>query len=267
MKRKIFSLLILLCTALLLFSSCSDLSTENEAAREMTENFLDAVLANDLETAYSVMAKETDKNGFSQVFPRMVSLFQNPESYTLKQTGWNVSINNGIKTTVVTYTMETDAEKIFIVRSSLTEGYEGLYRIDFNDTEWITKKEDSFSALNIVLIVYSIAAIAFCVWMLVDCIRRKITKKPLWIILILLGINLSLTISPERMNFNWTIGLFLKLSGVNANIYQNLLTISVLIPVGAIIYFFIRKRITVKPTTNTVIETTATEIKEETENP
>ena len=92
-------------------------------------------------------------------------------------------------------------------------------------------------------------------------------KKPLWIILILLGINLSLTISPERMNFNWTIGLFLKLSGVNANIYQNLLIISVLIPVGAIIYFFIRKHIAVKPTNNTVIETTATEIKDETENP
>ncbi|MBQ8498108.1 MAG: hypothetical protein IJ489_11740 [Clostridia bacterium] len=260
MKRKIFSLTILLLASLMLFSSCSDLATENEAAREMTETFIDATLANDLETAYAVMTPGTDKESFSQVFPKIASLFQGAESYTLKQTAWHTNINNGVKTTTFTYSMETDEEKTFIVQSSLTEGYEGLYWINFNDTEWVTNKAESFSPLNIALIIYSVASIAFCVWMLVDCIRRKITKKPLWIILNLIGINLALTISPERMNFNWSIGLFLKISGVTPNIYQNLLTISVLLPVGAIIYFFIRKRIATKPMQNTVVEGEAKDI-------
>ena len=66
--------------------------------------------------------------------------------------------------------------------------------------------------------------------------------------------------TPERLNFRWAIGLFLKLSGVTANIDQNSLAVGILIPVGAIIYFFIRKRITKKEPQPNVIEGTAVEI-------
>ncbi len=267
MKRKLFSLIALLFAALMLFSSCADLATENEHARELTETFLDAAFANDLEAAYAVMTPETDKESFSQVFPKIASLFESAESYTLKQTGWYTTLKNGVQTTTMTYSAETNEEKIFIVQSSLTEGYEGLTWINFNDTEWVTKKAASFAPLNIGLIVFSVLAIAFSVWMLIDCIKRKIAKKPLWIILILLGVNLSLTLSAEKINFNWAIGLFCKLSGVNANIYQNLLTISVLIPVGAIVYFIVRKHITKKEPQNNVIETEVKEIDTTPENP
>ena len=260
MKQKLFSAFILLFAALLLFSSCSNIPQENETARELTEQFIDAVIANNPDAAYAVLAKETDPESFSQVFPQIVGFFDGVESYTLEQTGWHTALNNGIQTTTMTYSVETDHEKVLIVKSTFVEGYDGLYRINFNDTGWIFAKISDLSPLNIGLIIFSIVAIAFSVWMLVDCIKRKVNKKPLWIILILLGINLTLTMTPELLNFRWAIGLFLKLSGVTANIDQNSLAVGILIPVGAIIYFFIRKRITKKETQPNVIEGTAVEI-------
>ena len=266
MKHRLFSLIALLFAALLLFSSCG-LVTENEDARELTEAFLDAVFANDSEAAYAVIAPGTNQDGFSQVFPKMVSLFEGAESYTLKQTGWHTSLNDGVQQSTMTYALTTNEENVFVVQSTFVEGYEGIYLINLKDTKWVTQKAKTLTPLNIGLIILSVLAIAFSVWMLVDCIKRKVPKKPLWILLILLGVNLSLTIMPERINFNWAIGLFLKLSGVNADIYQNLLTISALLPIGAIVYFIVRKHITKKEPKNNVIEGEAKEIESTPENP
>ena len=260
MKRKLFSAILLLFAALLLFSACNNIPQETEKARELTEQFIDAVIANDPDTAYAVLTKEADPERFSQVFPQMVALFDGTENYTIKQNGWHTSLNNGVQTTTMTYALETDKEKVLIIQSTLVEGYEGLYRINFSDTEWVTTKSKELMPLNAALIVFSLAAMAFSIWMLVDCIKRKVSKKPLWIILILLGIKLTLTMTPQNFKFNWAMGLFLKLSGVNADIYSNVLTITCLIPIGAIIYFFVRKRITKKDPPPSVIEGTAVEI-------
>jgi hypothetical protein len=147
------------------------------------------------------------------------------------------------------------------------EGYEGIYLINFKDTEWVTNKAETITPFNIALIILSIFEIAFSVWMLVDCIKRKVAKKPLWILLILFGIKLSLTITPERFNFNWSFGLFLQISGVYGDIYQNLITASLLLPIGAVVYFIVRKHITKKEPKNNVIEGEAKEIESTPENP
>ncbi len=260
MKRRLFSLIALLFATLMLFTSCGNLMQENEDVRKMTESFLDATIANDAEAAYAVLTEISDKESFSQVFPQIVSLFDGVESYTLKQTGWYTSLDNGVQTTTMTYSVETNEETVFIVKSTVKDGFDDLYLISFNDTKWVTTKGEELMPLNIGLIIVSVAAMAFSIWMLVDCIKRKVSKKPLWIILILLGIKFSLTFTHQNMKFNWATGLFLHLSGVNADIYANTVTISLLIPVGAIVYFIIRKRITKKESAPTVIEGEAKEI-------
>lgn len=267
MKRNLFSAFILLFAALLLFSSCSNIPKENETARELTKQFLDAVIANNPDAAYAVMVKELELENFSQVFPQIVTLFDGAKSYTIKQTGWHTTLNRGIRTTTMTYSVKTDHEKVLIFKSTFVEGYEGLYHINLTDTEWVATTGKEMLPLNIALISFSLVAMAFSVWMLIDCIKRKVSKKPLWIILILFGIKLTLTMTPQNFKLNWAVGLFLKLSGVNADIYKNALTISCLIPVGAIIYFFIRKRITKKEPQPSVIEGVAKEIGSTSENP
>jgi hypothetical protein len=85
---------------------------------------------------------------------------------------------------------------------------------------------------------------AFTVWMLVDAIRRKMTKKALWIILILLSLSLSFTTGPNTVNNSFMVTLFLTPSSYQAVIPNETLTLTVVLPLGSLIYFFLRKKLT-----------------------
>ena len=268
MKHKLISLIALLFAALLLFSSCGDIASENKELRTLTDAFMEALLANDAETAYGIMNQKNDKEMFVQNFSEISEFFNGVTSYTLAQTGLHTSIQNGTQTTTVTYSMKTNDEKTYILQAAAIKGEEGLTGIKFQSTDWVMKKSESLSTLRIALLVYSLASAAFCIWMLVDCFKRKLSKKPLWILLILAGIKFAVRFTQAGANIHFSLGIFFSLSGVSTNVTQGLVTATIILPVGAIVYFFLRKRLTKKAVSDeNVIEGEAKEISTESENP
>jgi len=83
--------------------------------------------------------------------------------------------------------------------------------------------------------------------MLIDCAKRNIKWKPLWIILILMGM-FTVVISDSR--FSVHIGLVLAEYCHLKLFTSGSFELNLALPVGAIVYFFIRK--TLPPKTSPV---------------
>ena len=84
----------------------------------------------------------------------------------------------------------------------------------------------------------------FCVWMFIDCLKRRLRYKVLWAIVTCVFAGLSVTIGTTGVNFNTHFLLALPLTGISADPSVLAITASVFLPIGAIFYFFMRKRLT-----------------------
>ena len=102
--------------------------------------------------------------------------------------------------------------------------------------------------IRIVLWVFSGLAIAFTVWMLVDCLRRKMKYKVLWAIIIFFGIAFTVTVG-ETSNLSFNMGLFFQTSSIDADPALVSVVTKLVIPVGAILYLCLRKKFTINPNT------------------
>jgi hypothetical protein len=98
--------------------------------------------------------------------------------------------------------------------------------------------------VNAVLKVISLAFMAFTVWMFVDVLRRRMNRKVIWVLLTLIHAGISLVIGPSQFNIKFNFKIAIGLSGITAYNSSLAVATSVLLPVGAIIYFFVRKKLT-----------------------
>lgn len=242
-KSRILALLtavIIIACTVSVFSSCGD-TEKNDQAKSLTEQFVNSVVADDADAAFSLMTPGVDKTEFDSFFVIIRGYFEGAKDYELNQTGWNVNINNGVSSYRVTFTVNTDNGAEIEVETTIVEGYENIYHIHF------TPIKSSDSALPILFpfqmgaLALSLAEIAFCIWMIVDCAKRNIKKKALWIILILVGVSVGLSVG-QGIHFDWLIGLVIGGSSVTTS--GGLVSFEVMIPVGAIIYFILRKKMT-----------------------
>ena len=100
-----------------------------------------------------------------------------------------------------------------------------------------------FAVLLVLLLMY-----AFVIWMLVDCIRRKLKRKVLWVLLVFLGVAFTVTVG-NQIGFKFMIGLMFQNSTVDADPYIKAVVTKLVVPVGAIVYFFLRKKYTINSET------------------
>jgi hypothetical protein len=160
-----------------------------------------------------------------------------------------MNIDNGITTYRTSYKVETDNGSTLLFTVKTAKEFEGIYAVNFYDaTDFINDTDRLIPTLNVVFIVISLLAIGFTLWMIIDCIRRNIRRKVLWIILNFIGLLFSFTFNyGGDVNFNFTIGLILRFSNITADIWTASVKASIVLPIGSLIYFLVRKKYTLKP--------------------
>lgn len=232
------SLLVCLLTVLTLLSGC--MAEEVEASIQANcKRVMDAMIAKDPDAAYDVMKNAGTREEFDAFYMQVISYFDGVGSYELQQTGWETTVTNGETVYTVTFAAELSNGRTYILTCSERPGLEGLTGFFLEDSEqnlinnvpvWI----------RILLVVLSLAIMGFSVWMIVDCVKRKPDGKVLWIILMLCTVTLSLTVS-DGFHLQYSVGLILSFWKIGVG--ENGMFIDIVFPVGAVVYFFLRKRL------------------------
>lgn len=233
----------LLCLALL--AGCNDFVPKNDAHTELCHRMMRHVIANDFESAYTLVRAAGSKEDFRVVFEALRTLMNGSDSYELEQTGWYVNIKEGVTSYTSTFQVNASGGAVILLQIKTVEGIEGMASFYLHDATEFAQGVGRYKGINVAFILLWIASLAFTVWMLVDCIRRRIKKrKALWIIAILLGLSLTLTMGESGVNFGFNLGTFLSISQVKAVIPSLSVVYSLYLPIGAIAYLIARKRIT-----------------------
>ena len=95
--------------------------------------------------------------------------------------------------------------------------------------------------VRVLLILGFAASLALCIWMTVDCVKRPIRFKVLWIILIWVSVILQVSMIGTSFRFNFFFTVIPTWGSLLATVSSFLLRIPV--PVGALIYLAVRQKI------------------------
>jgi hypothetical protein len=235
-------LLTLLAITVLVLSGCESALIDNGMHRNECELYVNALLNEDFEAAHAVtpaLSKEEHRPYFEQ----FCKSFEGATSYELTQTGWKINTINGTTVKIAAYQIELDNGTTCQLTLQTTEGHEGISYINFNDSTKFIESTKDVKNINIVLIVVSIVLMAFPLWMLIDCIKRKMLKKVWWIICILLSLSLTFTSGAGTSNFSFMLTLLFQPWAIKAIIPNETVSLTVVLPLGALIYFFRRKKL------------------------
>lgn len=232
---------IMLCVLLLTATGCR--AFDNEEVRARTEAMLTAILADDVDAAYACMAPSIERAPFDEGYEQVHTLIGGVETYELKAIYLQVSVNNGVKTTQVTYQLLTE-ETAYEIQAMIDERYAGL--ISF----YVTPSSNAAGAsivgqhpLQLVFLAVAAVETAFVVWMTVDCARRRTKNKVLWLLIILFGmLSVTFTIAGGSMNMGANFGFLLSFTSLSMNggYYAGA---RILLPIGAVVYAILRKRL------------------------
>ena len=245
-KRKIGALICALLILALTFCGCDiDIKEDVKTQKQLCEKMIDRVIENDAEGAYALVSDVGTKEEFLPVWEEMRGALKESKSYEIKATGWKTNINNGNEITQVTLEVTTDDGKTcqFTVTTLGDGSVAGLHFLDSTD---FIESTSYVPAVKIVLMLISLAFAAFSVWMFVDAIRRRMKRKVWWVLLTLVHAGITLVTGPSQFNIKFNVKLVFGLSDVAVYNSSLAVAIGIFIPVGAIIYFFMRKKLSAK---------------------
>ena len=251
-KKLVMSVCIIILTVLILCSGCAAVlqELENAEVRQSTEKMLDALIANDLQAAYSLVNKICTEEDFKLAFTQMQQLLGNADAYELKLLSIyvNSSVTNGQKISSVSsvYEMTTESRRVIVsIRMDDQIGLNSFYitpyeKSDYCFTGTLNSIKDATGAQWGFLLL-NVIAIGLTVFALVDCSRQKIKKKALWILLLVLGfVSLGATISPTSFKLNFKVGWITAYSAL-IRYGSGTVMLRLMLPVGTIIYFVKRR--------------------------
>ena len=266
-------LLLILCLALVLAVAGCSVVPDNEQIRADTEAMLNAIAAGDAEAGYALIRNGGSKTQFTSFMYEVRSQCGVLDEYTLTPVNIQAKMNNGVTLTEVVYQMDTDRGR-FLVTSVASSAYDGLvgFHINPDTTVHATGTPTTMAGADMaqwLMLAVWVAELGFMVWMVVDCARKKMKHK--WLCLIAVW---AVQIMPSvrmgegmlKVNVNFLVNLIPAATSLVR--YTNGETVfQLMIPLGALIYFFRRKKLT-SPTPEPTAETaedTANPIPEATE--
>ena len=220
---------------------------EDPQLRADTEKLLNAMIADDYDTARDAIYEGVNEADFRQMYTSLQPYLTGMEQYTLVASNINKTVKNGVSSTNVRYMM-TAGEQKFLVDVARIEGYEGLTAFYLNEYQPVTVTGtlghmQGANAAQWTFLAIGILEIVFAIWMFVDCCRHKIRRKWLWLLLIALGyVILSVIAAPEQFRINFNVGAFLSYTSLICYSTGGA-TCQVVIPVGAIVYLSMRKKL------------------------
>lgn len=253
-KNKIALFLCMIFALSMLFGGCS-IKEDSEISRQLCEDMVDHIIHDDYESAYAMVRAVASENEFQPLWNTMRDVLKDSVSYELQQKNWYQNWSNGITTTQVLFEITTDDGKICQMLIYTRDGIEGIAGLNFLDSTAFVQKTESLNIVNIFLIVLSIGCFAFSIWMFIDCLKRCKKHKALWALLTLCCAGFSLTTGPSTFKFYFRVSLLAGLTNVTADRTALTIALNVLLPLGAIIYCIMRKRLA-RPTEECAVNPT-----------
>ncbi len=244
--RRALPLLVIALVLLATLISCTpDMDVGNNT--ELADEFMDHVIANDYNAAYGMVKATVSDPDFRAYWATVQTVADGAKAYEMKQIGWKLNQSNGVSTRTTAYQAELDNGRTVLLRVVTQDGIEGIAGIHFSDiTEFIRETDAYVPTVNIVLTVLHLLLMAFTVWMFVDCLRRKLAYKWLWLLLIIFSVAFTVTLG-DTSNFSFNVGLFCQPSTMEADPGLLAVVTKIVIPVGAILYLCLRKKFTIDP--------------------
>ena len=246
---KVLGFILILLAVLLMATSLVSCNTqeENQKAREICEATLKAVMNNDKALmASTVGVGEADVD--DAIFNKYRDIVKDTKTYELKQVGWYYSKENSESETTSVFQATTDNQKIIGV--TVVQKSDGRIGVSIGDDTEFVEDTKYVSVGVVVLLLLSLASIAFIIWMIVDASKRKLKKKAWWIILILVSVWVEILLGVQDFDTSFGFGIFFNASKISTNTAYRYVLMRIYVPVGALIYFFLRKKLPLKPDAN-----------------
>ncbi len=259
MKKFRFATIILLIVFALALTACSPLETEQgNTIKASCKAMLDAVIADDMDAAFAVLSTGANRQQFASVFMQIRQYISGVSNFELEQIGWYSGVKNGESYYEATFEMTTNAGTYHVTGVTVT-GYDNLYSFSIVNADEVryTGTLTTLSGSTPIqwgILLLNLVSLAFVICMVVDCAKRRMKFKSVWIIWMIIGvITLTLKHAVDRstnLNFNFGI-VFLQYSHMKQYADGSFI-LQLLVPVGAIVYFFLRKKVTLPAAIATV---------------
>ena len=253
MKVRKIGVLVLILALLLTCVGCSGIleAFESQSMRQDTEAMLEAILANDGDSAYAIVENVCEEKDFNAVFDSLKDMLSGVEQYELQilsaYQNTNMSINDKSTTSTASYKMttNTDTFEVEVQEVDTVEGLYSFYITPYEKTDYYSVGElgnmTGASVFQWGILLLNVVVIGVVVFTTVDCVRQKIRRKALWLVVILLGmVTVGATFAATSLNFNFTIGWLFAYSafityGGGTNVFR------LMLPIGAIVYWIVRR--------------------------
>ena len=253
------ALICLICISLLCFAGCDrydeDFERESNKNEELATKFFNYVLEDKQAEAYKMVKDSCSFEEFSDSYATFREAFEDANDFEISlyredvfssddyedDEGYFVYCDN-------VYEIELDNGRYLtatVSTSSLSDK-----TIDYVEVEETTTFRNitkfSIPFLNFSLISFYIGIIVFTIFMVIDCAKRRIKLKVLWIILIFAAMTYSVSLGGE-FSLGFELGVTLEPSYIEAYpVFENI-DIYLSVPAGAIVYFFVREHLPTKP--------------------
>ncbi len=243
MTLKKTSLILLLCLcALLLFSACQGAKPDLDQKQADVAVLMDSVIANDKNAAVALMehvpiASRAQLDAF---WNELLRIYDGASTYNIKFISWNTTYSFTDQSSLTTVVYQAKADTKACAEFTLTYDGEDLLR-GINVTDVTERSSPVIIIVRVLLILGFAASLALCIWMTVDCVKRPIRFKVLWIILIWVSVILQVSMIGTSFRFNFSFTVIPTWGSLLATVSSFLLRIPV--PVGALIYLAVRKKI------------------------
>ena len=253
------ALICLICISILCFASCDehyeDIEKESNKNEELATKFFNYVLEDNMAEAYKMVKDECTFEEFSDSYATFREAFEGATEFEIvlyredgftsddyeEDEGYYVYCDN-------VYELELDNGKYLtatVSTSSLSDK-----TIDYVEVEETTTFRNitkfSLPFLNFLLISLYIGIIVFTVFMVIDCAKRRIKLKVLWMFILFAAMTYSLSLGGE-FSLGYELGVTLEPSYIEAYPVFETIDIYLSVPAGAIIYFFVREHLPTKP--------------------
>ena len=248
-STRIRIILLILCalTLLSLVSCAADMDVGDNTV--LAEQFMYHLMHDDYAAAYDMVKERVSDTDFRAYWATIRTAVADAETYEMEQIGWNVNRSGGLTTRTTAYQVYPDNGRTILLRIVTRDDIECIAGVHFSDvTDFLKHTETFVPTVSIILLVVSGLALAFTVWMFVDCLRRKMKYKVLWAIMIFVAFAVTVT-TGETSAIQFNVSLSFQINTIVADPGLLAVVTKVAVPVGAILYCCLRKRFTIAPNT------------------
>ena len=253
------ALICLICISILCFASCDehyeDIEKESNKNEELTTKFFNYVLEDKQAEAYKMVKGSCSFEEFSDSYATFREAFEGATEFEIvlyredgstsddyeEDEGYYVYCDN-------VYELELDNGKYLtatVSTSSLSDKTIDFVEVD--ETTTFRKITGVISPIiNIAIVNIYIGTIVFTVFMVIDCAKRRIKLKVLWMFILFAAMTYSLSLGGE-FSLGYELGVTLEPSYIEAYPVFETIDIYLSVPAGAIVYFFVREHLPTKP--------------------